>query len=327
MQSTGNVATTVLPSKQRQYLNGDRKRSYDRQRRKEGLIGYLFILPSIIGLLIFVLYPLVTTFYYALTKWNGITEPEFIGTRNFVRLFTTDPSFIPSLQATLIFTLLSVVSSLVVGLLLALLLNRNMPGIKFFRTALYLPAILPAIATLTLWKFIYHPQYGLANEVLSALHLPTSDWLGSYQMAIPAMVIIGVWGVGSTMIIFLAGLQGVPEELYEAAKIDGSGTLPLFFKITLPMISPILFLQLILQIITALQAFNQPAILTAGGPGFATDLLMYSIYQHAFSGFNANPQLGYASAQVVVLLFLIVLVTALTFRFSSLWVYSDNNLD
>lgn len=327
MQSAGNVAVTALPSEQRQYLDGDHKRSRSRQQRKEGLVGYLFILPSIIGFAVFVLYPLITTFYYAMTKWNGITAPEFIGLKNFVRMFTTDPSFIPSLQATLIFTLLSVVSSLVVGLLLAMLLNRNLPGIKLFRTALYLPAILPAIATLTLWKFIYHPQYGLANEVLSALHLPTSAWLGSYQMAIPAMVIIGIWGVGSTMIIFLAGLQAVPQELYEAAKIDGSGTFDLFFRITLPMISPILFLQLILQIITALQAFNQPAVLTQGGPGFSTDLLMYSIYQHAFSGFNANPQMGYASAQVVVLFFLILLVTAFTFRFSSMWVYSDNNLD
>ncbi|HEX4203569.1 MAG TPA: sugar ABC transporter permease [Ktedonobacteraceae bacterium] len=327
MQSEGNVAVTALPSEQQRYLIGDRKRSRYRQQRKEGLIGYLFILPSIIGFLIFVLYPLISTFYYALTKWNGITAPEFVGIKNFVRLFTIDPSFMPSLKATLLFTLLSVPSSLIVGLLLAMLLNRNVMGIKFFRTALYLPAILPSIATLTLWKFIYHPEFGLANEILSALHLPTNAWLGSYQMAIPSMVIIGVWGVGSTMIIFLAGLQAVPQELYEAAKIDGSGVFSLFFKITLPMISPILFLQLILQVITALQAFNQPAILTQGGPGFSTDLLMYSIYQHAFSDFSSNPQIGYASAQVVVLFVLVLIVTVFTFRFSSMWVYSDNNLD
>lgn len=129
------------------------------------------------------------------------------------------------------------------------------------------------------------------------------------------------------MIIFLAGLQAVPQELYEAAKIDGSGSFALFLRITLPMISPILFLQLILQVITALQAFNQPAILTGGDPGFTTDLLMYSIYQNAFGGVTSNIQVGYASAQVVVLFFLIMIVTAFTFRFSSMWVYSDSNLD
>lgn len=327
IQSEGNVAITELSSMQSRTASGERKRSRSRRPGREAVIGYLFILPSIIGFLVFVLYPLIATFYYSLTRWNGITDPVFVGTKNFVRLFTNDPSFLPSLQATFYYTLLSVPASLVVGLLLAMLLNTVLPGIRFFRTVFYLPAILPSIATLTLWKFIYHPEYGLANELLTALHLPDSAWLGSYQLAIPSMVIIGVWGVGSTMIIFLAGLQAVPQELYEAAKIDGAGPLSLFSRITLPMISPILFLQLILQIITALQAFNQPAILTQGGPGFATDLLMYSIYQHAFSGFNANPQIGYASAQVVVLFFLILIVTVFTFRFSALWVYADSSLD
>lgn len=298
-----------------------------RWNRGEAITGYLFIFPSIIGLIVFVFYPLVSSLYYALTRWDGTSTPVFVGFRNFVYMFTKDPSFLPSLRATMLFVLLSVPSSLVLGLLLAVLLNRNAPGIRFFRTAVYLPAVLPSIATLTLWKFIYNPQFGLANQILTFLHLPTSTWLGSDQLALPAIVIIGLWGVGSTMIIFLAGLQAVPQEFYEAAKIDGAGPLSLFTRITLPMISPILFLQLVLQMIASLQAFNQPAVLTNGGPDFTTNLLMYSIYLNGFGALGQFPQLGYAIAQVWVLFFLIFLLTILTFRFSSMWVYSESTLD
>lgn len=331
IQRTGNG---VQPSYLSRYLGenaGLRARStsagYRARNRREALTGYLFILPSIIGLSVFVLYPLFSSMYYALTKWDGTNTPVFVGFRNFVYMFTKDPSFLPSLRATFLFVLLMVPSTLLLGLLLAVFLNRNVPGIRFFRTAVYLPAVLPSIATLTLWKFIYDPQFGLANELLSALHLPTSTWLGSDQLALPALVIIGLWGVGSTMIIFLAGLQAVPKELYEAAKIDGSGPLSLFMRITLPMISPILFLQLIMQMIAALQAFNQPAVLTHGGPDFTTNLLMYSIYQNGFGNLGQFPQLGYATAQVWVLFGLIILLTILTFRFSSMWVYADSSLD
>ena len=301
-----------------------------RWNRKEALVGYLFILPAIIGFSIFVLYPLLTSMYYALTQWDGIGDATFIGFRNFTYMFTKDPSFVPVLQATGIFTLVSVPLTLIFGLLLAVLLNRNLPGIRLFRTALYLPAVLPSIATLKLWKFIYNPQYGLANQFLSFLHLPTSLWLGSYTAAMPAIIIIGLWGVGSTMIIFLAGLQAVPLELYEAAKLDGAGSVNLFARITLPMISPILFLQLVLQIITALQAFNQFKVLSVdgnGGPGFTTDVLMFHIYKLGFGDLGQYPQVGYATAQVWVLFVLIMLVAGLTFRFSSMWVYSESELD
>ncbi|GHO70818.1 sugar ABC transporter permease [Ktedonobacter sp. SOSP1-52] len=306
---------------------GGRQSALHRRRwnGREALAGYLFILPSIIGFMVFVLYPLVTSVYYSLTKWDGVTTPVFVGLKNYIYIFTKDPSFIPTLKATGLFALLSVPSSLIFGLLLAVLLNRNLPGIKLFRTALYLPAILPAIATLTLWKFIYNPQIGLANQVLSFLHLPTSTWLSSYTMALPAIVITGLWGIGSTMIIFLSGLQAVPKEIYEAAKIDGAGSLRLFWHTTLPMISPIIFLQLILQIFGALQAFNQFNILP--GPGFSTEVLMVHIYHTGFGSISQFPQIGYATAEVWILFFLIMLVTIFTFRFSSMWVYEENSVD
>lgn len=298
-----------------------------RGKRRENLIGYLFILPSIIGFSIYVVYPLISSAYYSLTRWDGNTDPVFVGFKNYIYMFTKDPSFLPSLKATTLFAVLSVPSSLILGLLLAVLLNRNMPGIRLFRTALYLPAVLPSIATLELWKFIYNPQFGLANQVLSFLHLPTSNWLSSESMALPAIVIIGLWGVGSTMIIFLAGLQAVPQELYEAARLDGAGQIRLFARITLPMISPIIFLQLVLQIIGALQAFNQPAVLTGGGPGFSTNLFMLSIYKNGFGNLGQYPQLGYAVAQVWVLFFFIMCITIFTFRASSMWVYEEAGVD
>lgn len=289
--------------------------------------GYLFILPSIIGLSIFVLYPLVSAAYIALTRWDGVVDPKFIGFQNFVYMFTKDPAFWPTLKATALYVIFSVPATLALGLLLAVLLNQALPGIKIFRTILYLPTILPSVATLTLWKFIYQPQYGLANDILSFFHLPTSLWLSSETAALPAIIIIGLWGVGGTMIIFLAGLQAVPKEIYEASRIDGAKAVQIFWNITIPMISPILFLQLVTQMIAALQAFNQAQILTGGGPNYSTNFLMFNIYSKGFGNLGSFPDLGYATAQVWILFLIIMAVTTLTFRFSSIWVYSETSAD
>lgn len=320
LRGKGNVPTQAGTKRGSAALN------FRRRKWRENLSGYLFIFPSIIGFSVFVLYPLSMSVYYALTRWDGVTDPVYIGFKNFTDMLK-DPSFFPVLQATGSFALLNVPLSLIAGLLLAVLLNQRLPGIKLFRTALYLPAVLPSIATLTLWKFIYNPQFGLANQFLALLHLPPSGWLGSYAMAMPAIVLVNLWGVGTTMIIFLAGLQAVPQELYEAAKLDGAGRILLFLRITLPMISPILFLQLVLQIIGSLQAFNQFAVLTGGGPGFTTNVLMYHIYQIGFGNLGQFPRLGYAVALVWVLFVIIMIVAAFTFRFSSMWVYSESSLD
>jgi ABC-type sugar transport system permease subunit len=291
-------------------------------RRSDTRAGYLFIAPALLGFCIFVAYPLIASAYYAFTNWNGLTTPSWVGWQNFQYMFTLDPAFWPSLRATFYFGLLSVPTTLALGLLLAVLLNRAHPGVKIFRTIMYLPVVLPGIAVLTLWKYIYDPLFGLANMALSALHLPTSLWLASEQMAMPSVVIIGLWGVGGTMIIFLAGLQAVPYEIYEAARIDGASAFAIFRRITLPMISPIIFLQLVLQLTGAFQAFNQAKVLTDGGPNFATNLFMYKIYKDGLQG--AFPQVGYATAEVWILFFIILVITALTFRTSSMWVYGEN---
>ncbi|MGJ6979752.1 carbohydrate ABC transporter permease [Aestuariimicrobium soli] len=294
------------------------------RRWRTTLTGYLFILPGIIGFGLMVLYPALTSLYHSFTKWNGLTAATWVGFDNFVYLFTKDPLFWPSLRATAYYVLLTVPASMVAGLALALLINRRLAGVKIFRTVFYLPVVLPAVAVLTLWKYIYEPTYGLANQVLEFLHLPTSMWLGDAKVALPAIVIVNIWGIGGTMIIFLAGLQAVPQELYEAAMIDGAGPIRRFVGVTLPMMGPILVLQLMLQVNGAFQTFTQVAILTKGGPGVSTNLLMYKIYNDGFGDFISSPQLGYATAEVWVLFVIVMVVTALLLRLSNRFAYEGD---
>jgi ABC-type sugar transport system permease subunit len=317
------VTATQAPAAAIRATAGEQQsRTRRRAAWRTALTGHLFILPGILGLGLLIVYPLVTSAYHAFTDWNGLTPATWTGLENFRYLLTRDPTFWPSLRATAYFVLLMVPATLIAGLGLAVLVNRRLPGVRIFRTIFYLPVVLPAIAVLALWKYMYDPQYGLANEILSKLHLPTVAWLGNTRVALPAIVIISVWGVGSTMMIFLAGLQAVPAEMYEAAQLDGAGPVRCFLKITLPMLTPILLLQLILQINLAFQTFNQIAVLTKGGPGTSTDLLMYKIYNDGFYNYLSTPQLGFATAEVWILFVIVMVVTGITLRFSSLWVYS-----
>lgn len=284
--------------------------------------AYLFMAPAIIGSVVFVIYPLGSSLYHSFTEWDGISPATWVGWDNFTYLFTVDPTFWPSIRATLLFVVLSVPLYLVGGLLLALLLNRRRPGVRLFRTIFYLPVVLPGIAVLTLWKYILDPLYGLANQVLNWLGLPSSGWLTSETMAMPSVVIVGLWGVGGSMIIFLSALQNVPAELYEAARVDGAGPFRMFFSITLPMITPIILLQTVLGLSLAFQSFNQIQVLTKGGPGTETYLFMYKIYTDAYGGY---PQLGQASAEAWILFLIVLAVTAVTLRTSKIWVYEESS--
>lgn len=297
------------------------RRSGLTNRQRNSITAHLFILPTIVGTGVFMLYPLGSSLYHAFTKWDGLSPATWVGLENFRYMFLEDPTFWPSMRATAYFVLLSVPSGMIFGLALAVLLNRAFAGVRIFRTIFYLPVVLPSIAVLTLWKYIYDPLYGLANGVLTALHLPTSEWLQSSQMAMPAIVIVGIWGVGASMIIFLAGLQNVPAEIYEAAKVDGAGPARMFVSITLPMITPILLLQLVLGLVLASQAFNQIQVMTNGGPGTSTYLFMYKIYTDAFGSY---PNLGLATAEAWILFLIIMVITALTLKTSSMWVFEEN---
>ena len=294
-----------------------------RLARSEAWAGYLFILPGIIGLSVFVLYPLISSIYFAFTEWNGFSTPKWIGLKNFEYIFTQDPSFWPSVRATLLWVLWSVPTGVAGGIALALLVNHKLPGMRFFRTLYYLPTVLPIVATLALWKFIYNPAVGLANQIFNFFGLPSSLWLGDVNLVFPALMVINLWTAGSSMVIFLAALQSVPNELYEAARIDGATPSSLFWRITLPMISPVVLLQVITGTIGALQSLFQPQLMTGGGPEFATYFLNYKIFVTAFGG-QGTAQYGLAIALVWVLFFIVMAVTALTFRLSSAWVYEEN---
>lgn len=225
-----------------------RQRQRRRDWRTNNKMGYLFILPSIIGCAVFVAYPLVMSAYYSLTHWNGVTAPRFIGFGNYITMFTKDPLFWGTFWNTIVYAVISVPLALVLGLALAVLLNRKLKGVKVFRTIFYLPVVLPAVAVLSMWKYLFDPQFGLVNQVLGWFGIPPLQWLQSPDTSLMTVILIGLWGVGGTMIIFLAGLQNVPDDIIEAAKLDGAGAWRTFWTMTLPMITPILLLQLVLGI-------------------------------------------------------------------------------
>ncbi len=293
--------------------------------RKDTLHGYLFILPGILGFLCFVAYPLLSSVYFSMTKWSGFDTPKYIGLKNFKYMFQTDPTFWPSVKQTILYAVFSVPLGLVLGLLLAMLLNRKLPGIRIFRTLFYLPVVIPIVATSTLWMYMYQPQYGLANNVLRLFGMEGVEWLSGDRMALLSLVLMYLWGVGANMIIFLSGLQSVPTDIYEAADIDGASGWRKLISITIPTITPILFLQLITGLITAFQTFVQPAILSGSSVGSAgnlsLNLLNFSIYRNAFTGFD----FGYAIAQVWVLLAIILVFTIVVFSVSQRYVHYEND--
>ncbi len=289
--------------------------------KHEALVGYLFMIPTIIGFSLYVGYPLLTSIYYALTEWDGLLPPKFVGLKNFAFIFKTDPTFFKSLEVTFLYVIYTVPISLILGLLLALLLNKNIPGIKIFRTMYYLPVVLPSVAALVLWLFIFKSDYGLLNNLLRLVHLPPVPWLESSKTALLSIGLVKFWGVGGTMIIFLSGLQSIPADVFEAAEIDGASWFRKFWNVTFPMITPIVFMQLITGMIGAFQSFNEAAILTKGGPNYSTYLISYDIYQTAF----VDNKFGRAIAEVWVLFVIIMIFTILIFRFSEQYVYYEND--
>ena len=295
--------------------------SASRRALRRNLEGWLFVSPVVLGLLCWTLTPFVAAFYFSFTRYDLLSTPIFVGLRNYSRLLG-DPLFWQSVKVTLSFTAMFLPLSMGVGLGMALLLNQKVRGIGLLRTAFYIPSIVPLVATAVLWIWILNPTGGLLNTALAALHLPTGLWLTDPGSALPSLVLIGLWSVGGGMIVYLAGLQGVPEEYYEAAKIDGASTLRQFWHVTLPMISPTLFYQLILGLIASMQYFTQAFVLggTSGGlgePSNSTLFLTLYIYQIAFSYY----QMGYACALSVVLFVMILVLTLVLFGSQRFWVF------
>ena len=242
-------------------------------RGKEELAGYLFISPWIVGFLAFTAGPMVISLYLSMCQADFMTPTIFVGLNNYKKILFNDPLFTKSLANTVFYSFISVPLGLVVGLMIAMLLNAEYFGVRLFRTAYYLPSVVSGVAVALLWTWILNPQYGILNAGLRSLGLPQPKWLFSEEWAKPALILMSLWGAGGSMMIFLAGLRGVPQELYEAASLDGAGSASRFFRITLPMITPTLFFTLVTGIIGSFQVFTAAFFMTGGGPNNAT--LMY----------------------------------------------------
>jgi multiple sugar transport system permease protein len=289
--------------------------------KKETLWGWILVSPLALGLTLWVAFPLGVAVTMSLFKWNMISQPVFIGLQNYAFMFFGDHLFWQSLKVMLLFTLTSVPLQMIFAFAAALLLNANVKGMGAFRTIYYLPALIPAMVSTALWLFLYNPQYGLFNLMLDKLGLPTQMWLTDAGMVIPSLVIMSLWSIGNVVVIFLAGLQGIPKELEEACLIDGGGFRHRMRAVILPQMSPVIFYNLVMGIIGGLQTFTQPYIMTNGGPSNASLTYMLHLYKQAFQ-FN---KMGYANALALVLLLITAAVSLLVFRTSRSWVYYEGD--
>lgn len=303
-----------------------------RLRRADARAGYLFILPWILGFLIFTIGPVIASFLLAFCQWDLIKPAQWVGLYNFAQILGQDELFRKSLWNTLVFTVFSVPLGMVGSLAVTMLLNTKAKGLALFRTMYYLPAVTSAVAASVLWIWIFNPEFGLLNTFIDGLHLtPVANWLGlldpekqrvlwlgDERLAKPSLILMGLWGVGGGMIIFLAGLQSIPNALYEAAHLDGAGPFHRFRHVTIPMLTPTIFFSLIMGVIGSFQVFTQAFVMTSGGPHNATLFYVLYLYQNAFQFLR----MGYASALAWLLFAVILVVTMIQFKFSH-WVYYE----
>jgi len=284
-------------------------------RKRNALLGYTFLLPWIIGFVSFIGGPIVASGVISLTKWPLIASPKFVGLGNYFKL-VNDPLFWQSLKVTAIYMLV-VPLHLIVGLFIAVLLNSKIKALSFFRVLYYLPCVITGVAVSLLWVWIFNPRFGIFNLLLSKIGIDGPAWLADEFWVLPAFIIMGMWGVGAPMLIYLAGLQNIPTSLYEAATVDGANFWQKFLHITLPGISPILLFNLIMGIIGTFQIFTPAYIMTGGGPNYASLFYVLYVYRNAFQWFK----MGYASALAWVLFLIIMVVVIFMLRFSRKWVY------
>ena len=287
--------------------------------------GYWFILPWFLGLLLFTIGPMIFSFVLSFSKWDiitGIDSIQFVGFENFIQIFQ-DELFYQSLKVTFIFALVSVPLYQIIALFAAMLLNMRSRGMKFFRLIFFMPSVIPAVAVSMMWIMILNPEYGILNKALAWFGVQGPAWLQDPSYALGALIVMGIWGIGNTIIIYLSGLQGVPEELYEAAQLDGAGMVRRFINVTVPMISPTIFFNLIMGIIGGFQYFTQAFVMTNGGPLNSTLFYNLYLYNKAFLTY----EMGYASALSWILFAIILILTLLVIRSSSMWVYYNGDDD
>ena len=290
-----------------------------RRRLREALLAYSFIAPWIIGFVAFTGGPILASFVLSFFKWKVITPPRYIGLENFVEMFSEDEWFRLSIGVTLKYLLLYVPLAQLLALLLALLLNQKVRLLGIWRTVFYLPAVVSGVAGSVLWMWMYHNELGLINNLLIAVGGQGRNWLYDTNVVLGALIVKSLWNVGVPMVIYLAALQGMPQTLYEAADIDGAGERTKFRSITLPMLSPAIFFNVVIGVISGVQTFAEPYVMTKGGPENATLFLGLYLYQTAFSFLN----MGYASAMAWTMFVIIFVLTLVQFKLAGRWVYYD----
>ncbi|WP_169082231.1 carbohydrate ABC transporter permease [Paenibacillus sp. PL91] len=293
-----------------------------RKRRSSKEFGYgiLFASPVLLGYLIFVIVPIVATLYLSFTSYSVGTTPKWLGFDNYVHLFEgADPFFYPAVKATIYYVGLSVPLGIILSFFVAILLNQKIMARGFFRSVFYLPVIIPLAASSMVWMWLLQPDFGIVNYALDSVHLPTSKWLGDTTSVVPTLILFSFWTLGNTIVIFLAGLQGIPSHLYEAIEIDGGNVLHKLIYITIPMSSPIIFFNTVIAFINGFQTFVQPAVMTQGGPNNSSLFYVLFLFNEGFK----SSRMGSASAISVLLFIVIVLFTAIIFFFSKSLVYYE----
>lgn len=292
-----------------------------RSSRKYDSSAYLFLIPWLLGLVILFIVPIASSFYLSLTDFTLARGEFFVGFRNYVKIFTDDPLFLQSLKVSVLYVLMSLPIKIVAGLGLALLLNLKLKGMYFFRTMLYLPAVISGVSVSLMWQNLFNPEMGFVNTVLRFVGISNPPaWFWDPNWALFTVATMSIWRVGGAAVIYLAGLQNIPDNLYESAKIDGANSVRQFFRITLPLVTPTLFFQLIIEMIGSFKVFTEAYVITQGGPLKATHFYLWYFYQEAFQNNNQ----GYASALVVIYVILILALTGIVRWSSRRWVYYES---
>lgn len=309
------MATTTAPAvkpgrRQRVRLSG--------LRRREAVWCYVFMAPAVIGVLVFAIGPMIASLWLSFTDYDMLSSPEWIGTKNYVKL-VGDKLFQKSLSVTMLYAVVVVPGTILAGLVVAILLNAKIPAMGFFRSAYYLPSVIGGVAVARVWAMLYNTDHGLFNLILGLFGIEGPGWLTDERWAIWSLIFMGIWGFGGTMLIYLAGLQGIPKELYEAAEVDGASKMRQHLYITVPMLSGVTFFNLVMGIIGALQVFAEPFVLTQGKPNNSTLLVPLYLYRVAFDYL----EMGYASAIAWVVFAITLVLTALVFRSLPLWVHTE----
>lgn len=284
------------------------------------IVGWSFALPAVLGFLIFNLLPMLLSGYYSFCEYSIIGKPEWIGLQNYIKLIGgEETTFWISVRVTLLYAIMAVPANLAFSFMVALLLNREMVGRAFFRSLFYMPCILPAVASSFVWILLMNPDFGLFNTLLGFLHLPESQFFWGKGSVLPSIVFMGIWGTGSTQVIFLAGLQNIPRVYYEALEIDGGNAWHKFWNITIPMVSSTMFFNLVMGIIGALQVFGQAYIITEGGPNNSSLFYVFNLWRQAFKYMD----MGLASAMAWILFVAVLVLTIVVFKTSNKWVYYE----